>query len=100
MISIKNCDIDMKRQMRKLYASINIFSKNFFKGSPDVKCTLFKSFCSNTYCSTMRYNCAVTAMRRLRITYNNSLRSLLGIPKQNSASGMFVQLNIKFMVKC
>ena len=47
------------------------------------------------YCSTMWYNCTVTAMRRLRIAYNNSLRRLLGIPKHNSASGMFVQLNIK-----
>ena len=47
------------------------------------------------YCSTMWYNCTVTAMRRLRIVYNNSLRRLLGIPKHNSASGMFVQLNIK-----
>ena len=43
----------------------------------------------------MWYNCTVTAMRRLRIAYNNSLRRLLGIPKHNSASGMFVQLNNK-----
>ena len=31
------------------------------------------------YCSTMRYDCPVTAMRRLRIAYNNSLGRLLGI---------------------
>ena len=79
MISIKNCDIDMKRQMRKFYANINILSRKFSKCSPDVKCTLFKSFCSNIYCSTMWYNCTVTAMKRLRIAYNNSLRRLLGI---------------------
>ena len=42
----------------------------------------------------MWYNCTATAMRRLRIAYNNSLRRLLGIPKHNSASGMFVQLSI------
>ena len=40
-------------------------------------------------------NGTVTAMRKLRIAYNNSLRRLLGIPKYNSASEMFVQLNIK-----
>ena len=28
----------------------------------------------------MWYNCTVTAMMRLRIAYNNSLRRLLGIP--------------------
>ena len=43
----------------------------------------------------MWYNGTVTAMRKLRISYNNSLRRLLGIPKYNSASEMFVQLNIK-----
>ena len=95
MICTKNCDIDLKRQMRKFYANINILSRKFAKCSPDVKCALFKSFCSNMYCSTMWYNGAVTAMRKLRIAYNNSLRRLLGIPKYNSASEMFVQLNSK-----
>ena len=95
MISIKNGDIDIKRQMRKFYANINILSRKFSKCSPDVKCTLLTAFCSNMYCSILRYNCTVTAMKRLRIAYNNSHRRLLGIPKHNSASKMFVQLNIK-----
>ena len=43
----------------------------------------------------MWYNCTVTAMKKLRIAYNNSLRKLLGIPKHNTASEMFVQLNIE-----
>ena len=46
------------------------------------------------YCSTMWYNCTVTVRRKLRISYNNSLRRLLNIPKHNSASEMFVNLNI------
>ena len=33
-------------------------------------------------------------MNKLRIAYNNSLRRLLNIPKYNSASEMFVCLNI------
>ena len=33
-------------------------------------------------------------MNKLRIAYNNSLRKLLNIPKYNSASEMFVCLNI------
>ena len=81
--------------MRKFYANIHILSRKISKCSPDVKCTLFKAFCSNMYCSTLWYNCTVTTMKRLRIAYNNSLRRLLGIPKHNSASEMFVQLNIK-----
>ena len=46
----------------------------------------------------MLYNCTVTAMRRLRIAYNNSLRRLLGIPKHNSASGMFYSLTLNHLV--
>ena len=55
MICTKNCDIDLKRQMRKFYANINILSRprKFAKCSPNVKCTLFKSFCSNMYCSKL-----------------------------------------------
>ena len=95
MVSNKNCDPDMKRQMWKFYVNINILSRKFSKCSPDVKCMLFKSFCSNMYCSTMWYNCTVTARRKLRISYKNSLRQLLNIPKHNSASKMFVNLNFK-----
>ena len=41
----------------------------------------------------MWYNGTVTAARKLRIAYNISLRRLFCIPKYNSASEMFVQLN-------
>ena len=47
------------------------------------------------YCFTMWYNCTVTAMRKLRISYNNSLRRSLNIPKYNNVSEMFVNLYIK-----
>ena len=63
--------------MRKFYANINILSGKFSKCSPNVKCMLFKSFCSNTYCSTMWYNCIVIAMRKLKISYNNSKRRFI-----------------------
>ena len=42
----------------------------------------------------MWYNGSVTVKRTLKIAYNNNLRRLLGLPKYNSASEMFVQLNI------
>ena len=33
-------------------------------------------------------------MKKIEIAYNNSLRRLLSLPKHNSASEMFVNLNI------
>ena len=80
--------------MCKLYANINMLIRKFTKCSPDVKCFLFKSYCSNLYCSILWYDCSKTALKNLRIAYNNSLQKLLGIPKYNSASEMFVCLNI------
>ena len=41
----------------------------------------------------MWYNGTVIAARKLRIAYNHSLRRLFGIPENNSAGEMFVQLN-------
>ena len=61
-LGIKNCDIDLKRQIRKFYTNIIILPRKFANCSPDVKCTLFKYFCSNMYCSTMWYNGTVTVM--------------------------------------
>ena len=45
-ISVKNCDLELKRQMRKCYANANMLLGKFVKCSPDVKCYLFKTYCS------------------------------------------------------
>ena len=49
--------------------------RKFSRCSPDVKCFLFKSYCSNLYCSILWYDCSKTVLKTLRITYNNSLRN-------------------------
>jgi len=90
----KNCDLDLKRQMRKLYANTNLLLRKFSKCSVYVKCYLFKAYCSNLYCSSVWFDSTKTAMNKLKIAYNNSLRRLLGIPKYNSASQMFVNHNV------
>ena len=94
IISVKNCDADLKRQMRKYYANANMLLRKFSYCSPDVKCCMFKSYCSTMYCSSMWFDSTVTAMRKLKIAYNNGLRRILNLPKYNSASEMFVNLNI------
>ena len=62
--------------------------------SPDAECCMFLSYSTTMYCPTMRFDSTVTAMMKLRIVYNNGLRRLLNVPKYNSASEMFVNLNI------
>ena len=56
-------------------------------------CYLFNMYCSN-YCSSFWFDSSKTAMKNIKITYNNSLKWLLSLPKHNSASEMFVNLNI------
>ena len=46
-ISEKNCDQDIHRQMRKFYSNANILLRRFSKCYIDVKCYLFKMYCSN-----------------------------------------------------
>ena len=45
------------------------------------------------YCPFMRFGSTVTTMKKLKIVYNTGLRRLLNLPKYNSASEMFVNLN-------
>ena len=43
----------------------------------------------------MWFDCTKTALKKLKVAYNNSLRRCMGLPWHNSASEMFVNLNIK-----
>ena len=88
-ISTKNSDLDLKRQMRKIYANANLLLRKFSSCSVSVKCHLFK-----TYCAPMWFDCTKTALKKLKIAYNNSFRRFMRLPWRNSASEMFVNLNI------
>ena len=60
-ISEKQCDLDIKRQIRKLYDNANMLMRKFSKCSYDVKCYLCKSYCSNLYCASLWYDSTKTA---------------------------------------
>ena len=94
IISVNNCDADLKMQMRKYYANANMLLRKFSYCSPDVKCYMLKSYCSTMYCSSMWYDSTVTSMRKLKIAYNNGLRRILNLPKYTSVSEIFVNLHI------
>ena len=89
-----NCDGDLERQMRKYYANAKMLLRKCGYCSPDGKCCMFISYCATMYCSSMWFDSAVASMNKMKIAYNNGLRRLLNLPKYNSASEMFVNLNI------
>ena len=69
IISVKNCDADLERQMRKCYANANMLLRKFCYCLSDVKCCMFKSYCSTMYSSSMWFDSTVTSMRKLRINF-------------------------------
>ena len=67
-----NCDLDQKRQMRNFYTNANMLIRKFAMCSVDVKCYLFKTYCSAMYCSAMWLYNTKSAMKMLKVAYNNS----------------------------
>ena len=93
-IELKGNVKDTKRQLCKQYSNANRLLSKFKFCSPEVKCHLFTAFCTNMYCPQFWYGTTNCNINKLRVAYNNSLRRLLKIPTYNSASQMFVSLNI------
>ena len=83
-ISTNNFDIDLKRQMRELYANVNLLLRKLSKCSVDIKSFLFKTYCSNLYCASMWFDCTKAAPKKLKIAYNNSLRRFMFLPWRNT----------------
>ena len=81
----KNCDRNLKRQMKIFYANANMLLRRFSRCSIPVKCYLFKTYCSNLYCIPLWYNFTLIAVKKIKIAYNNSIRRLFFLPKHNSA---------------
>ena len=46
------------------------------------------------YCSAMWFDSTKSAMKKLKVAYNNILRRSLSLPTYNSVSEMFTVLNI------
>ena len=87
-------DANMLRQIGICYARANGIINNFSMCSPVVKATLFRTFCSNMYCSQLWRDFRSGFIRQLIVGYNHSFRYIMNYPRNCSASGMFVFNNI------
>ena len=92
--------IDVCRQTSKFYSQANILLRNFRYCSDDVKCMLFRLFCTNMYCSPLWLNSTSSSIKKLKTSYNDALRRLLLIKKPYSASTMFVTHGIPSFLNC
>ena len=77
-ISFKNSDLDLKRQVRKLYANANLLLSKFSKCSINVKCYLYLRFIALIILCTHVVWLYETALKKLKVAYNNSLIRFMG----------------------
>ena len=87
--------IDVTRQTRKFYMQANLLLRNFRHCSDDVKCSLFRTYCTNMYnCCQLWFNSTKSSINKLSTSYNSVLRRLLCISNSYSASNMFLSRGI------
>ena len=58
--------IDVCRQTSRFYAQANTLLRNFRYCSDDVKCMLFRSFCTNMYCSPLWFNSTSSSIKKTK----------------------------------
>ena len=81
-------------QIRSIYARGNMLIKNFSKCSDEIKCLLFRSYCSNFYGCPLWCNSSVESRRRLKVAYNCVFRVLLKLEHRTSMSFNFIQHDV------
>lgn len=79
-------DADIAQKQRGLYMRGNMLLKNFSNCTDDVKCKLFKSYCSSFYCCQTWNMYKSETIRRLKVAYNNVFRQLMKLAPRTSMS--------------
>jgi hypothetical protein len=89
-----NDDNDICRQMRAIYCRGNTLVKRFSCCTPDVKNSLFQSYCSNLYGAHLWYNFHKNILNKTKVAYNNVFRFLHKLPRSGSISQAMVSCKI------
>ena len=82
-------------QNRKLCARGNMVARKYKSCTIDVKRQLFLTFYSMIYCCSLWVNFKMVTINRIRVNYNNILRTMVNIPSFTSASQLFNVLDLK-----
>lgn len=87
-------DSDIKRQLKYIYSKGNMLIRKFRSCSDHVKAQLFKSFCTNLYCSELWQTYKASTYKQLTVAYNNVFRYLYGIKGPHSISQILVNRGV------
>ena len=93
--------IDVCCQTSKFYAQANTLLRNFRYCSDDVKCILFRSVCTNMYCSPLWFNSTSSYIKKtLKTSYNGALRRLLLIKNLISLAQCLQHIEFLLFLNC
>ncbi|RVE53771.1 hypothetical protein evm_001663 [Chilo suppressalis] len=87
-------DADIERERRALSVRANMVARRLARSSAEVKRTLFRSYCTNFYTSSLWLHHTQKQYSALSVQYNNAFRVLIGLPRYCSASGMFADAQV------
>ena len=82
---------DVHKQFRRQNAVGNMLIKKFNFASKDIKIQLFKSYCYPIYCNSLWGKAYAYALRRLNVSYNDTFRRLMQVPRNTTASQVFAE---------
>ncbi len=71
-----------------------MLARKFHMCTPDVKISLFKTYCTTLYTAHLWCDFSESKMKKLQVAYNDALRIVLKILRRSSASEMFVSNNV------
>lgn len=78
-----------------MYARGNSILKYFRKCSQEVKCTLFRMYCSSLYSPHLWRYFSTQDLKRLKVAYNRIFRYLFNFTSHATISGNLLKLNIR-----
>ena len=86
-----NDDKDVAKQTRRQNAVGNMLIRKFSFAPREAKIQLFKSYCYPMYCNALWRNFFQYSVRKLAVSYNDTFRRLVQVPRSTSASRVFAE---------
>ena len=87
-------DDEMFQRMRNIYSTGNLIIRRFGKCFVEIKVLMFRTFLSQVYGSCVWSTYKVATLRKTKVAHNDIFRTLLLVPRYESASALFATHNV------
>jgi hypothetical protein len=84
-------DKDVAKQTRRQNAVGNMLIRKFSFAPKEAKIQLFKTYCYPIYCNALWKDFRQYNVRKLTVSYNDTFRRLMQVPRSTSASRVFAE---------